>query len=249
MREGIHIGTSGWSYAHWRNLFYPRGFTSAKWLSFYAGHYDVTEINGSFYRLPTVETVLKWKENVPDGFLFCPKMSRYLTHMKKLREAEEPLLRFFSVFDVLEDRMGPILVQLPPQLRFQPALAENFYQQLQQRYGSYRFSVEVREPGWLQEESLALMERYGVGFVISEAGGAFPYSEAITANHVYFRLHGPGALYASSYSDVQLEAIAAKLKGWKDGGHSLWVFFNNDIHGYAVGDARRLKELVEGQGR
>src|SRR5437764_7135515 len=116
--QHIHIGTSGWSYKHWKELFYPKTVKAADLLSYYAKTFDTTEINGSFYRMPTEETVIKWTQQVPSDFLFCPKMSRFLTHMKKLRNPEEPLERFFSVFDHMQSMMGPILFQLPPMLKF-----------------------------------------------------------------------------------------------------------------------------------
>ena len=123
----IHVGTSGWSYQHWKEVFHPHKLPSTKWLLFYADIFATTEINASFYRLPSEETVLKWTEVVPENFLFSPKMSRYLTHMKKLRDPEEPLERFFSVFHHMKKKIGPVLLQLPPILKFNYDIAENLY--------------------------------------------------------------------------------------------------------------------------
>src|SRR5947209_3880678 len=123
----INIGTSGWSYKHWKGLYYPAGVKPADWMPYYAQSFETTEINGSFYRLPSVETVLKWTGQVPEHFIFCPKMSRYLTQMKKLRDPEEPLERFFSVFESMKEKMGPVLLQLPPQLPFNYDQVEGFY--------------------------------------------------------------------------------------------------------------------------
>ena len=239
------MGTSGWSYQGWRGLFYPQGLPSTKWLQHYTAFFDSTEINGSFYRLPSVETVVKWAQTVPDTFLFCPKMSRFLTHMKKLREPEEPLERFFSVFEPMKGKMGPVLVQLPAMLKFTYDIAEPFYRLLKFTYHPYEFVMEVRHNSWLEEESLTLMTKYDIGLVISQSGNVFPYSEMITAKNIYVRFHGPEALYASSYSDEMLLAFAGKFKQWVVEGHDVWAYFNNDIHGYAPVDAQRLQAMVK----
>jgi uncharacterized protein YecE (DUF72 family) len=247
MGTNIHIGTSGWSYKHWRGMFYPQTLPSSEWLDHYKTVFSTTEINGSFYRLPSVETVEKWTAQVPDNFVFCPKMSRYLTHLKKLREPEEPMERFFSVFEPMKKKMGPVLVQLPAMLRFTYHVAEEFYRLLKFSYGQYGFVMEVRHPSWLQEESLTLMTAFDIGFVSSQSNGVFPYAETVTAKNIYVRFHGPEALYASSYSDEMLQGFARKFKQWAAEGHEVWAYFNNDIHGYAPADAQRLKQMVSGE--
>ena len=245
MAAGIHIGTSGWSYKGWKGLFYPQGLPTTKWLQHYAGFFDSTEINGSFYRLPSVETVAKWSQTVPDDFVFCPKMSRYLTHMKKLREPEDPLERFFTVFEPMKAKMGPVLVQLPSLLKFNNDVAEHFYRLLKFNYHPHEFVLEVRHESWLQVDSLTLLTQYGIGLVISQSGNVFPYAEMVTAKNIYLRFHGPEELYASPYSDAMLQAYAMKIKQWMTDGHSVWAYFNNDIHGYAPADAQRLAALVK----
>jgi uncharacterized protein YecE (DUF72 family) len=244
MSEGIHIGTSGWSYKHWKDVYYPARLASTKWLPFHAQSFDTTEINASFYNLPKLETVVKWTEMVPPHFRFCPKMSRYLTHMKKLRDPEESLERFFTVFEPMRKKMGPVLIQLPPSLKFHYDVAEAFYSVLKKNYRAYEFVIEVRHPTWLEQDSFTLMTRYKIGFVISQSGNEFPYSEMITAKNIYVRFHGPKELYASSYTDKQLLYFAGKFREWRKEGHEIWAYFNNDIHVYAIGDARRLMKLV-----
>lgn len=190
--------------------------------------------------------IADWAAAVPEDFVFCPKMSRFLTHMKKLRDPEEPLQRFFSVIAPLPvARTGPVLLQLPPMLGFKEATAKPFYETLVQHWPQYYFALEVRHNSWLAADSLALMRHYGIGLVISQSGGHFPYSEEVTAPHVYLRFHGPGALYASPYTDAELEAYARKIRGWVAAGHSAWAFFNNDIGGHAWHDALRLRALLE----
>jgi uncharacterized protein YecE (DUF72 family) len=244
MNEKIHIGTSGWSYKHWRELYYPKKLATAKWLEFYAESFDTTELNASFYRLPSPETPKHWRKRVPKGFRFCVKMNRYLTHMKKLIEPEEPLARFFDIFSPMKKIMGPVLIQLPPMLKFNYDRAQHLYALLKRKYKSYEFVMEVRHDTWLQKESLSLMTKYNIGLVISQSGVAFPYSEYVTAKNIYVRFHGPKELYASSYSDAMLKSFAKKFRKWVKQGHEIWIFFNNDIHGYAVGDAKRLMAMV-----
>lgn len=244
MAAKIHVGTSGWSYQHWKEVFYPHKLAATKWLPYYAGIFATTEINGSFYRLPSEDTVKKWVALVPDNFTFCPKMSRYLTHMKKLKEPEEPLERFFSVFNSMKQKIGPVLIQLPEMLRFNYEVAEQFYRLLRLQYSAYKFVLEVRHGSWLQEDSLTLMTKYNVGLVISQSGGFFPYAETITAETIYVRFHGPAELYASAYSNEMLHWYAEKFRIWVDEGHEVWAYFNNDIHAHAVRDAQRLIALL-----
>ncbi len=128
--QHIHIATSGWSYKHWKEIFYPPKMKATDYLSYYAKHFDITEINTSFYRLPNPETVLGWMKKVPRGFKFCPKMSRYLSHMKKLREPEESLERFFEVFEPMKNTMGPVLIQLPHMIKFNYEVSDNLFKLL-----------------------------------------------------------------------------------------------------------------------
>jgi uncharacterized protein YecE (DUF72 family) len=245
MKGNIHIGTSGWSYKHWKGIFYPRKLKATEWIRFYSEHFQCTEINGSFYKLPTEETVIEWTKKVPDNFLFCPKMSRFLTHMKKLNEPEEPLERFFGIFEPMKKMMGPVLLQLPGILKFNYDKAEHLYSLMKRNYKKKEFVMEVRHDSWLQEESLTLMTKYDIGLVISQSGDRFPYSEKITAKNIYIRFHGPHELYASSYSDHLLKDFAKKFKKWEKQGHVIWAFFNNDIHGYAIEDAKRLLKMIK----
>lgn len=238
----IHIGTSGWSYKHWRHLFYPQRLKAADWLPFYASHFHTTEINSSFYRIPSTTTVAAWAAAVPEGFWFCPKMSRYLTHMKKLRDPEEPLARFFTAFAPMEHCMGPVLLQLPPNLPFHERIAGPFFSLLAHRYPAHRFVLEARHPTWLQPAAGNLLKHWGVGWVIAQSGKDWPYSEIITAPNIYLRFHGPAQLYASAYADDQLSYFAGKILAWQQQGYQVWAFFNNDIHGYAPGDAQRLAD-------
>jgi uncharacterized protein YecE (DUF72 family) len=172
-------------------------------------------------------------------------MSRFLSHMKKLRNPEEPLERFFTVFEPMKKVMGPVLIQLPPFLPFHYDVAEYFYKLLATVYKDYRFVMEVRHMTWLEEVSLTLMTKYNIGFVISQSGQQFPYSEMVTAENVYVRFHGPAELYASSYSDEMLQFFADKFLAWLQEDLNVWAYFNNDIFGYAPSDAKRLKAMLQ----
>jgi len=239
--NNLYIGTSGWSYKHWINIYYPPELKTTEWLTYYSRQFSVAEINTSFYHTPKQQSVLNWMQKVPGDFRFCPKLSRYITHMKKLKEHEEPLARFFEVFAPMQPRMGPVLVQLPPSLKWDYDRAEHFYGVLKKLYAQYEFVLEVRHTSWLENDSLNLMAKYDIGLVISQSANVFPYSEMVTAKNVYLRFHGPAALYASPYSDADLDYFAGKMQGWLNEGHVVWAFFNNDIHGFAFQDAARLK--------
>ena len=243
MVEKIHIGTSGWSYKHWKDDFYPKGLKQADWLPYYAKTFKITEINTSFYHLPLEQTVINWTKKVSKDFLFCPKLSRYITHMKKLNEPEEALERFFEVFKPMKRKMGPVLVQLPRMVKFNYDIDEHFFKVLSTTYRQYEFVLEVRHDTWLKDDALNLLAKYEIGLVISQSGSKFPYSEMVTAKNIYIRFHGPHELYASSYSDNELKSFARKFKKWVKEGHEIWAFFNNDVHGYAPRDALRLEKF------
>lgn len=241
----FHIGTSGWSYKDWVDVFYPKKLKATDWLSHYAQTFDCTEINSSFYRLPLKQTVVNWLGKVNKEFLFCPKMSRYLTHIKRLKEPEEPMERFFSVFEPMKEQMGPILIQLPKTVKFDYDIAEHFYRLLKTQYSKYDFAMEVRHETWMTEESYTLMTKYNISFVMSHSGGHFPYAETITAKNIYFRFHGPGTLYNTKYTDEEMKKYAKLFKKWMKQGHQLWIFFNNDWFGYGIENGLLLRELLK----
>jgi uncharacterized protein YecE (DUF72 family) len=241
---GIHIGTSGWSYKHWKGIYYPPQVKQAAWLEYYAQSFSTSEINTSFYHLPKPATTEGWNKRVPADFMFCPKMSRYLTHMKKLNDPEESMEKFFDVFAPLKRKLGPVLIQLPHFVPFNLEKAEHLYKVCKKKYAYYRFCMEVRHESWLTDESIDLMNKYNIAFVISQSGTAFPYAEFVTASHVYVRFHGPGSLYASRYTIEQLTVFAEMFLKWKKEGRSVWAFFNNDIGGHAITNAKELKQMV-----
>lgn len=244
MQGSCHIGTSGWSYAGWKGLFYPADLPARSFLEYYVQSFDTVELNASFYHLPKGTSAKNWHQNTPENFFLCPKLSRYITHIKRLNEFEEPLDRFFHVFDLMQDKIGPVLVQIPPSLKFEPEIAEPFYAHLKKKYRQYRFAMEVRHLSWMEKESYDLMTKYNIAFVISQSGGFFPYAEVVTTDVVYVRFHGPGSLYSSNYSHQYLRAFANKIERWMEEGRAVWCFFNNDIKAFAPYNAIQLKKYV-----
>ncbi|RFS19693.1 DUF72 domain-containing protein [Chitinophaga silvatica] len=245
MLTGIYIGTSGWSYPHWRKIFYPDDLKPTEYLSWYAKTFKVTEINTSFYHLPAAKTVKTWTETVPNGFRFCPKISRYITHMKRLLEPESTLPKFFDVFDQIQKKLGPVLIQLPPNMHFDKDRLENFLATLTGTYKGYKFALEARHDSWMNDAATNILKRYKIAWVISYSGNRWPGAEIVTARHVYIRYHGPDGSFGTGYTSQQLNSFAEKIKKWKQQGHQIWAFFNNDGHGYAVKNASSLISLLK----
>jgi uncharacterized protein YecE (DUF72 family) len=241
----IHIGTSGWVYPHWRELFYPAKLPQRSWLEYYARHFDCTEINSSFYRLPSKDAVLNWQKTVSAGFRFCPKISRFITHAKKLNDPEQAVPRFFDVFDGIAGQMGPVLIQLPSILAFHEEKTAHFFKYLREHHKGYQFSLEARHPSWTEKRALGLLERLRIGWVIADSGTRFASADAVTARHIYLRFHGPDGSYATGYPKKFLAFNVARCARWRDAGYSVWVFFNNDLNGHAIRDALAFKKMAE----
>ena len=245
MSEGkIHIGTSGWHYKGWVGEYYPKGLKSPDWLPYYTKDFSTTEINNSFYRLPTIDTVAAWSEKVPTNFKFSPKFSRYFTQMKKLKDPEDPFQRFFKVFEPMKKKLGMIFLQLPHQLPYKEERVRHVYELIRQSYGKYKFAIEVRHDSWMCEESIKLMGDYDIAFTISQQGVGWPYAEYLTSQNVYVRFHGPKKLFASPYSDIMLAEYAKKFRKWARAGHNIWAYFNNDWYAYAIDNAKALRNMI-----
>jgi len=241
MGVSVRIGTSGWTYSHWQGRFYPEDWPKAKWLEYYARNFDTVELNATFYRLPKVVTFENWFKRTPAGFLWAVKASRYITHIKRLTEADEPLKRFYDLVRHLGTKLGPLLFQLPPSLKYDADLVKTFLEHLDP---SFRHAIEVRHPSWLNSEFFRQLEENNTAFCISDTAGRYPFREEITADFAYIRLHGSRTLYASEYTQEELETWAKKIAGW---GRETFVYFDNDFEGYAITNARQLKHLLEDQ--
>lgn len=236
----IHLGTSGYVYKHWRGLFYPAGLPASRWLPYYARVFSTVELNATFYRLPTPEAVDGWRERVPDGFLFAAKGSRFISHMKRLTETGVGLERFYGPVRRLGSKLGPVLWQLPPQMK-NPDVArlENFLAHLPR---DVRHAFEFRDAAWYRDDVLEVLDRYGAALCEHDLVPVRP--PAVTGGFRYLRFHGATARYDGRYGRAALRPVARALKKWRDGGHTAWVYFNNDLHGYALLDAFDLSELL-----
>jgi uncharacterized protein YecE (DUF72 family) len=241
---GLYCGTSGWSYKHWSGEFYPPGTRPSGYLEYYCTKFDCVELNSSFYHLPRPATVEGWLKRSPGNFRYCVKLSRFITHRKRLADSGEALQRFFGVFEILLPKMGPVLIQLPPGLVFDRELASDFIGLLRERYSNYRFAIEVRHRSWIDDRFFSMLHDHAMAFVIADSGPRFPSREAVTADFVYLRFHGAEKLYASDYDETALRMYAEKIAGWLDSGIEVWAFFNNDFGGFAVRNASRLNLLV-----
>jgi uncharacterized protein YecE (DUF72 family) len=242
--SGLFIGTSGWSYNHWSGIFYPEDIKPVQYLEYYITKFHCVELNSSFYHLPLKATVKGWIRRTPEEFRFCPKLSRFITHQKRLVNIEEPLEKFFDVIDEMKMKLGPILIQLPPGLKFDKYLASDFIDIITENDKNLRFAIEVRNKSWISDDFFQLLSRGNMAFVIADSGNRFPFYETVTADFVYLRLHGPENLYASDYTESDLQNWARKITRWLKENKEVWTFFNNDYGGYAVKNARKLIEII-----
>jgi len=239
----IRIGTSGWSYRHWVGPFYPEGTAARDYLAYYAARFDATELNNTFYSLPKPERFREWAAETPAGFLFACKASRYITHMKKLKDPAASTAKFLDAVAALGGKCGPILFQLPPHWGCDLARLESFIAELPE---GYRHAFEFRDESWFDARVYDLLQRRNAALVIHDLEGTLSPCRA-TADFVYLRLHGPfEAAYCGSYDDAALRRWADTLLGWREEGRDVYCFFDNDEAGYAATNALTLMQMVEG---
>lgn len=236
-RGELRVGTSGYQYRHWRGPFYPKQLPQREWFRHYAETFDTVEINNTFYRLPGPETFDRWRAQAPPGFRFALKLSRYATHMKRLREPREPLERFLERAERLKAHLGPILVQLPPKWRADPARLREFLREAPRRH---RFAVEMRDPSWLCDEVYDALRAHRAALVIHD--GIDDHPVELTADWTYLRFHG--RRYGGSYSPQALSAQARRIRGWLDDGLDVHAYFNNDVGGHAPRNAADLRRFA-----
>ena len=239
--DRIHIGTSGWSYEHWLGPFYPQELGSARMLAYYADRFRTVEINNSFYHLPSEKSLRGWGGTVGEDFIFAVKASRYITHMKKLKDPEIPVTTFLERIETLGPRrLGPILIQLPPKWRCNTDRLRHFLDYLPK---AHRYAFEFRNPSWFIEEVYDLLMGAGAAFCIYEIGGLLS-PKAVTADFVYIRLHGPDGAYQGSYPAETLADWAAAIAAWVAEGKEVFCYFDNDQLGFAAQNAAQLQEMV-----
>jgi uncharacterized protein YecE (DUF72 family) len=237
--KSVYIGTSGWHYKHWRGPFYPERFPATEMLRFYSQRFHTVEINATFYRLPPPGIALKWKKETPPGFHFSAKGSRFLTHMKKLRDPETGLDRFFERISGLGRKLGPIAFQLPPQWPLDVGRLEEFLEALPRRR-SYAF--EFRNLTWHNPAVYRLLAKHKAAFCIFDLAG-FQSPLELTADFTYIRLHGPGGKYQGSYDEAALRTWATRLKEWRL--RTAYVYFDNDEAAYAPRNAGRMRQIMD----
>lgn len=266
MAAQIRIGTSGWLYPPWRGVFYPKGLAHRRELEYLSREVNSVEINGSFYSLQRPASYQAWFANTPADFLFAVKGSRFVTHMKRLRDVEVPLANFFaSGMLALGAKLGPFLWQLPATLRFDPEQLGAFFDQLPRSTAAaaklaehhderlagrawttadedrpLRHALEVRHPGFVDPAFIDLLREHEIGLVVADTAGTFPYLEEVTADFVYVRLHGDVELYTSGYTDEALDAWAGKIRAWHSTGRDVFAYFDNDVKVKAPTDAIAL---------
>jgi uncharacterized protein YecE (DUF72 family) len=236
----IHIGTSGWSYEHWKGRFYPRRLHGRDMLSYYAESFRTAEINSSFYGLPAVATLESWRDATPPDFVFAAKASRYITHMKKLKDPRTTTAQFFARIRTLGAKLGPVLFQLPPHWSFNESRLGAFLESLSDEF---RYAFELRDRSWLNDRAFELLAKHNVALCIYELEG-FRSPQVTTSDIVYVRLHGPVAAYRGNYEERALRRWASKFAAWSAQGHSIYCYFDNDEAAYAARNALRLQEIL-----
>lgn len=244
-RAALRIGTSGWSYRHWRGVLYPPEAKSAELLGLYARVFRTVELNASFYRMQRAETYGRQAASVPDGFVFAVKAHRSITHEKRLEGVETIWREFVSSAQALGGKLGPVLLQFPPSFRCRPDLLGPFLEEHRRAFGeAVRLAFEFRHASWLDAEALDLLRGAGAAAVIADSS-RYPQAPLEWAGpFVYLRFHGPGALFASSYPDEELQEWAERIRAWLARGLDVYAYFNNDAAGCAVKNAMRLQELA-----
>ena len=235
-----HLGTSGWSYPGWRLKFYPRGTASRDWLAFYARHFATVEVNMTFYRFPKPATLQAWLERTPADFSFTLKANRQITHLKKLRGVGHDVNFFYHLADSLQPKLACILFQLPPSLKKDLGLLEEFVALLSPKYKNV---IEFRDPSWYDDRVVELLRGAGVGFC-TVSSTQVPATAVVTAPFAYVRFHGLTGGYRYNYSDDELATWAKTIRGLR--AEESYVYFNNDYMAYAVQNCLELRARLEG---
>jgi uncharacterized protein YecE (DUF72 family) len=266
----IRVGISGWRYAPWRGVFYPKDLPQRRELEYAAERLGSVEVNGSFYSLQRPQSYRTWAEQTPDDFVFAVKGGRFITHMKRLADVHVPLANFFAQGVLaLGPKLGPVLWQLPPTMRYDPELLSSFFELLPRsrsgaaelarghdhrldgrsflevsQDGPVRHALEVRHPSFLDPELPDLLRDHDVALVVADTAGKYPVLDAVTSDFVYVRLHGDTELYVSGYEEAALESWADRIRGWATD-RDVYVYFDNDAKVRAPVDAMNLITLLQ----
>ncbi|MFQ6093050.1 MAG: DUF72 domain-containing protein [bacterium] len=243
VRTRVLIGTSGFSYRHWADdVFYPSDIPQRQWLEYYSEHFPTVELNVSFYRLPTEKTFKGWLLKTPEDFTFALKGSRFITHVKKLTDCQEPLHIFFERVKILRGRCEVVLWQLPPGFKVDIERLRSFVRMLR-KFRKVRHAFEFRNRTWFCDEVYSILGEQGHTVCGADWPG-LKVEPPEDFSFIYIRRHGPGRLSGSSYSDEQLKTEAKKIRKWLGKKERVYVYFNNDFGGYAVRNAKALMDMV-----
>lgn len=253
MTPALRIGCSGWNYKHWRGPFYPDRMPMRSWFDHYAAEFDTVEINNTFYRLPEPETFAAWRSRAPARFLYAIKASRFLTHLKRLRDPEEPVSRLFEQARELGSHLGPVLYQLPGNFHRDLERLEGLLAILPRTLGEIggrpaerhlQHAIEFRHPSWYVDETFALLNTYAAALCIHDKAGS-AITGPLDGPFVYVRFHGPGGRYFGRYERHRMDDWAARLAEQWQAGRDVYAYFNNDPEGMAVFNARELRVSLE----
>ncbi len=242
----VLLGTSGWNYKHWSGLFYPSKIPQKDWLKYYAGFFNSVEINMTFYRFPQEKVIEAWKKQVPSGFIFSIKGNRIITHVKKLKDVESLLNKFLLIISNFNEKLGPVLFQLPPSFSYNKKRLESFCELLfsQKIIKDAKFSIELRDKSWVNEETFSILRKYKICLCFSDYPGIEIHSPS-TASFIYMRRHGPTSLYSSYYSLKEIEEDSSFIAKFVKNSYNAYVYYNNDANAWAVQNAIQLKEYME----
>ena len=243
MSSVYYIGTSGWHYDHWRERFYPHKLGKPGWLDFYARHFSTVELNNSFYRLPSEAAFANWRDVSPANFTFAVKVSRFITHIKRLKNVEEAVETFMSRAKILEEKLGPLLYQLPPNMHRDDERLESFLAILPR---GLKHVVEFRHESWLDEGVFEILRQYNTGLCVFDMP-SLRCPLVATADFAYIRFHGSEGLYYSCYSDDELADWAKRLADLATSLKAVYIYFNNDAEAFAVRNAITLRGYLRGE--
>lgn len=239
-RSKAWIGTSGWYYNHWRGRFYPEEMDKRDWLDYYSRHFPTVEINATFYRMPFENMVKGWARRAPEGFLYAVKGNRRITHLKKLVDVRSDLADYFRRVELLGEKLGVVLWQLPPSLHVDTPRLRSFLKQLPREW---RHAVEFRHRSWLCSEAFDVLSGFGVA-AVSVSSTRMPADFTITADFVYYRFHGLKDGYAHDYTREELAPWADQARRALQDGRDVFVYFNNDAEARAPKNARELMQMI-----
>lgn len=240
----LFIGTSGFNYSHWeKGVFYPNKLLKKDQLKYFTKHFKTVELNNSFYRLPSEKTFLIWRKTTPPDFLFAIKVSRFITHFKKLNQCREQWKIFLKRASILKSKLGPFLFQLPPNWKINPNRFKSFVEMIEESDSDSRFVFEFRNPSWFSSDVVRFLKNYENISICLTDSPDWPKGPEVENKFVYFRMHGGRILYNSNYPEKELREMASRIGNYQKRKSDVYCYFNNDAKGFAVRNAERLLQL------